>query len=88
MWAMVHAPAEEGSEAGGHGDDPAAAAPHTLGTGALPAAGEPHPQTQTVSGGQEEEEDVEMGEAVEEVRSRLARTELVEDEDEDVEMED
>lgn len=85
---MVHAPVEEGSEADGHGDDPAAAAPHTLGTGASSAAGEPHPQTQTVSGGQDGDGDVEMGEAVEgaveEVRERLASFDM----DEDVEMEE
>lgn len=77
------------------GFDPAATAPHTLGTGASSAAGEPHPQTHTALGGVQEEEenedddeDIEMdeGEEVEEVRQRLARTEL--GEDEDVEMED
>lgn len=85
LWEMVQAPVEEGSGAGGHGNDPAAAAPHTLGTGASSAAGEPHPQTQTVLGGQDEDGDVEMGEAVEEVRLGLARTNLG---DEDVEMEE
>lgn len=72
------------------GFDPAATAPHNLGTGASSAAGEPHPQTHTALGGvqeEEENEDIEMGEGeVEEVRERLARTEL--GEDEDVEMED
>ncbi|KAL2288466.1 hypothetical protein FJTKL_03845 [Diaporthe vaccinii] len=85
LWDMAQAPVEEGSGAGGHGNDPAAAAPHTLGTGASPAAGEPHPQTQTVSGGQDEDGDFEMGEAVEEVRLGLARTNL---DEEDVEMEE
>lgn len=87
MWAMAQAPIEEGSGAGGHGDDPAAAAPHTLGTGASPVAGEPNPHA---SGGQDEQGDVEMGEAVEdgaveEVRSQFARAHLGE---EDVEMEE
>lgn len=84
MWAMAQAPVEEGSGAGGHGNDPAAAAaPHTLGTGAAPAAGEPHI-------GQDEDGDVEMGEATEEgaveaVRLDFARTNLGE---EDVKMEE
>lgn len=86
MWSMAQAPVEEGSGMGGHGDDPAVAAPHTLETGALPAAGEPHPRMHTVSGGQDEGGDIEMGDTVEEVRERLARTKI--DEDEDVEIED
>lgn len=63
------------------GFDPAAAWPHTLGTGASSAAGEPHPQTHTALGGVQEEaenddNDIEMGEGEEvgEVRERLART--------------
>lgn len=62
--------------------------------GARPAAGEPHPQTHTALGGvqeeeEDEDEDIEMGDGedeVEEVRERLARTEI--GEDGDVEMED
>lgn len=76
------------------GFDPAATAPHTLGTGASSAAGEPHPQKHTDLGGVQEEEendddeeDIEMGEGeVEEVRERLSRVQV--EEDEDVEMED
>ncbi|KAG6353304.1 hypothetical protein INS49_007545 [Diaporthe citri] len=87
MWAMAQAPAEEGSGADGHGDDPAAAAPHTLETGASHAPGEPHPQA-TISGGQDQDRDVNMGEAVdagavEEARSEFSRLNLYED----VEME-
>lgn len=93
---VVEQAREETVQARRVGFDPAAAAPHTLGTGASSAAGEPHPQTHTALGGVQEEEendddDIEMGEGeegeeVEEVRERLARTEI--GEDEDVEMED
>ncbi|KAJ0109036.1 hypothetical protein J7T55_002228 [Diaporthe amygdali] len=84
MWAMVHAPVIEFSGAVGQGNDPVAVAPHTLTTGALAVAYEGHPQMHHDPGGQDEEMDIEMGDTVEEMRERLARTGL--GVQEDVEM--
>lgn len=84
MWAMVHAPVIEFSGAVGQGNDPVAEAPHTLTTGALAVAYEGHPQMHHDPGRQDEEMDIEMGDTVEEMRERLARTGL--GVQEDVEM--
>lgn len=77
--------------AGRTGDDPAAAVPHTQGTRAHTAEGEPHPQTPSASGGagevedgdvqmdnKEEDEEDEDG-RVRDVRLQLAATDLGED---------